>query len=177
MLLRIAPNMFKDERYGCITIHNVWEEFTQNAHIGRKYPWRKQMKKHVRSVPQGCLETESFLNQLRIVRALELNGHNQRTQQHFNLSEADKRVAATCLARELELCTAEYNLEDFMDQQFDRTNVSPLELVNNWIEQDLIAWSDAQQAIIKDWITQHERPQPPSEVTRFEKLTGREYPD
>ena len=177
MLLRIAPEMFEDVRYGCITIHNVWEEFTRNARIGREYPWRSEMKSHVRSIPQGDLETETFRRLLQAVQGLERNSRNQRTGELFNLSPTDKRLAATCLDRELDLCTAEYNLDDFMRQEFDRENVPPLQLVNAWIGRDLITWNDERQSVIEDWITQHERPQPQAEIRRFEKLTGGKYPD
>jgi len=177
MLLRIAPDMFRDPRFGCVTIHNVWEEFTRNARIGRKYPWRKQMKQHVRSIPRGRLETGGFHRDLTVIRAVEQNSINQRTQRPFGLSEVDRRIAATCLDRDLELCTAEYNLEDFMRQEFDRSNVPPLELVNSWVEQGLISWSDERHAVVEDWITQHERPQPPEQIKRFKKLTGCAYPD
>jgi hypothetical protein len=52
----------------------------------------------------------------------------------------------------------------------------PLCLVNDWIDQKLIVWNDARQAVLDDWIAQNERPQPIGEIRRFEKLTGRTYP-
>jgi hypothetical protein len=76
MLLRIAPAMFEDDAYGCVTIHNVWEEFTQNARIGRDYPWRRDLKKHVKSIPRGDLETESFMRKFGLV---SLQARTQRT--------------------------------------------------------------------------------------------------
>lgn len=176
MLLRIAPGMFEDERYGCMTIHSVWEEFARNARIGREYPWRKELRSRVRSVPQGELETGAFLKRLDIVWRTEQQKKNERTGRPFSLSWTDKRVAATCLTRHLELCTAEHNLEDFMRQEFESQNVSPLEIVNNWLEEGLIEWTQQRQDVIEEWVERPERPQPKKQICRFEKLTGRQYP-
>lgn len=176
MLLRIAPAMFEDNRYGCVTIHNVWEEFTQNARLGRDYAWRSTLRKHVRSIPRGELETAGFQRRLKAVNVAVASQKNESTGRPFNLSWADRRIAATCLDRRWELCTAEYGLEEFMQQQFNRENVCPLRLVNNWLKLGLIVWDDSRQAVIAEWIANHERPQPQSEIKRFEKLTGREYP-
>ena len=48
--------------------------------------------------------------------------------------------------------------------------------MNDWLEARLIAWDDTCQSVIEDWIRLNERPQPPAEIRRFEKLTGRKYP-
>ncbi len=174
MLLRIAPTMFEEDVYGCQTIHNVWEEFIQNARIGRDYPWRAELKKHVKSIPQGQLETDSFCLLFKLVNRLATQP-NTRTGSKFNLSHTDRRVATTCLDRHLELCTAEHELEDFMAQQFNRNNVSPLQLVNNWLERKLIDWDDERQSVIGEWCLR-ERPQPVCQIQRFRELTGRVYP-
>lgn len=63
-----------------------------------------------------------------------------------------------------------------MVQEFERVNRLPLRLVNDWLEQGLIAWDDARHAVIQDWIAQNERAQPKAEIRRFAKLTGRSYP-
>jgi hypothetical protein len=91
------------------------------------------------------------------------------------LSYVDRRVAATWLDRDLELCTAEHDLEDFMAQEFERDNVSPLQLVNDWLEGGLIEWTDERHAVIEEWV-ERERPQPRQQTRRFRKLTKRAYP-
>lgn len=177
MLLRIAPDMFEDPRYGCVTIHNVWEEFTRSARIGQKYPWRAELRGRVKSIPQGELETAAFMGQTRLVAFLAQDELNARTGRPFHLSRTDQRVAATSLANDWEVCTVEYELEDFMRQHFGSVVVFPLRLVNNWLEQGLIEWDPDGQAVVEEWSRLHERPQLQHEIRRFEKLTGTTYPE
>jgi hypothetical protein len=39
MLLRIAPDMFTDERYECKAIRDVHDEIVQTTKFKTKYPW------------------------------------------------------------------------------------------------------------------------------------------
>lgn len=72
--------------------------------------------------------------------------------------------------------TAERDLEEFLEQEFDIQNHHPLALVNDWIEKKLIIWGDAHHRVIEDWIAQNERRAPLLEIQRFEKLAKRKYP-
>lgn len=176
MLLRIAPDMFTNPRYECVTIHNVWEELFRTTKFQTKYSWRNQFRSHVKVVYAGALETAAFKATLEVVNVAAQTTLNTRTDRPWGLSRVDCRIAAAVLSRHEDLCTAERDLEDFMQQQFDRENIAPLRLVNNWIEAGLIEWSDSHQTVIEDWIACNERPQPATEIRRFESLTGRRYP-
>lgn len=176
MLLRIAPAMFTNPQFGCMTIHTVWEEYTRTASLSRKYPWRDRYRMHIKSIPMGALETAEFRQTLKDVKFLASDLHNTRTRKAFKLSPADFRVAAAVLTLKHGLCTAEHDLEDFMLQQFNRMNILPLQLVNQWLDDGLLAWDDERQAVLEEWIAKNERPQPPAEIRRFEKLAGRKYP-
>ena len=67
MLLRIAPDMFADKRYECVTIRQVWEEITQTQKFKSKYPWRKDYARHIQSLPKSTVETADYQLTLRAV--------------------------------------------------------------------------------------------------------------
>jgi hypothetical protein len=69
------------------------------------------------------------------------------------------------------------DLEAFIRQEFLGQTISPLGIINDWIEKGLIKWDKKLQMIIDDWQVYNESPQPKKEIKRFEKNTGYKYAD
>jgi len=53
--------------------------------------------------------------------------------------------------------------------------ISPLGMINIWLEKRLVLYDEKLQTILEDWNKCREAPQPRSEIKRFEKLTGCRY--
>lgn len=176
MLLRIAPDMLIDARFGCVTLNVVYRELRKQPRFKTKYPWLAGCLTKVHGLPQTQVETVEYRQILAVVQALRDSAVNNRTHRHFGLSRADMDVAAAVVAHEYGISTAEHDLEDFLAQEFDVPNSHPLALVNDWLERNLIAWGEAEQRVIEDWIVQNERRPPSLEIQRFEKVTKRQYP-
>ncbi|MCF7853826.1 MAG: hypothetical protein K9N51_03430 [Candidatus Pacebacteria bacterium] len=176
MLLRIAPDIFRDPRYGCVMVQTVYEEITQKQKFNHKYPWRREYRKCLKSITPGELKRRGYGRTFQVVRALNETTLNEKTDRPYGLSGADQRIAAAVVSLECEVTTGDINLAAFLEQQFDTRNYSPLELVNEWLEAELIEWNEARHEVITDWITQNEAPQPKAQIQRFERLVGRNYP-
>ncbi len=176
MLLRIAPNMFTDERYRCATVRQVWEEFTQTQKFKTKYPWRKEYAKHIRSTPVNKITTPEYDLTLRAARLTEQTQRNSRTGRAFGLSRCDIEIAACAITLGYLISSTDANLVDFLKQQYDVKNVLPLQLVNDWLENELLEWTESRQGVLIDWIACGEPRQSRREIKRFEKLTGKRYP-
>jgi hypothetical protein len=127
-------------------------------------------------LPQTQIETGEYGHTLGIVRLLCATKPSRSDNHHFLLSPTDLEVAAAVLVQKCCISTTDRDLEDFLKQEFDLDNESPLKIVNNWIEKKLIVWSDAEQRVLEDWVAQNERRQPLLEIQRFEKLVKRKYP-
>lgn len=176
MLLRIASDLFTDPRYECVTVQQVYEEYTQTQKFKTKYPWRDQYKKHVRARPRSVIENDDYRRALRAIILIESTAMNERTGQRFSLSRRDREIGAGVVAHKYTITATDRNLVDFLDQKFEVGSVAPLGLVNDWLEKTLFKWDDFRQSVLDDWIVCNERPQPTDEIARFEKLTGRKYP-
>jgi hypothetical protein len=176
MLLRIAPDMFADERFGCITLPCVREEFVRVQRFKTRYPWRSELAGRIRTLTQAPFQTPEWPKTRNDIDTVARAMPNTRTNRPFGLSRVDREIAAAVLHCNLDICTAERELAEFLEQQFEVVNQSPLELVNDWIDAGLIVWDDARQAVLLDWIALNERPQPLLQVQRFEKLARRKYP-
>lgn len=176
MLLRIAPEMFLDARFECVTLNVVYHELRKQPRFKSKYPWLSGYLPKVRGLPQTQVETGEYHRNLVAARLVSETAVNNRTKRHFDLSRVDTEVAAAVITHEYDVSTAEHNLEDFLAQEFDVINSHPLALVNDWLEGGLIVWGDAQQRVIEDWVVQNERRPPLSEIQRFEKAAKHKYP-
>lgn len=176
MLLRIAPDLFTDSRYECVTVQQVYEEYTRTPKFKTKYPWRDQFKKHLRSLPKTQVENDVYTRTLKTMRLIEPTAINEQTKQRFGLSRRDIEIGACAVAHKYTITTTDVNLADFVGQQFDTPSACPLKLINDWLEKKLLAWDDFKQSVLVDWIACNEKPQPAAEISRFEKLTGRKYP-
>ena len=177
MLLRIAPSMFTDGRYKCITIQSVLDEFVRAKRFKTRYPWRDTYRPYIKPILLGNMRTPDFLYQQPLIKALAATAKNPRQHNRpYALSSPDLDVLTTAIANDWKLTTVEHNLTDFAEQEFNLSVLSPLYLVNEWITAKLLEWDDAKQGVLDDWIAQNERPQPSTEIMRFEKLTHRKYP-
>lgn len=176
MLLRIAPDMFIDNRFECVTVREVRNELFQKSKFKRKYPWREDFKNKVNPSTTLLDENMDFHFNLEAIRLL-INEPiiNSRTDRIFGLSLVDMKIAAYCLTFDLELSSVDQGLIDFMDQQFEKSTISPLGIVNEWIRKGLIVWNNDFQGIIKNWDENSEAPQPIKDIRAFEKLTGYRY--
>lgn len=68
-----------------------------------------------------------------------------------------------------------YLFIDFLKQEFDKTNKSPLAILNEWIKSGLIKWTSDLQRIIEDWDISGEPVQPKIDKIEFEKITKSKY--
>jgi hypothetical protein len=176
MLIRIEPQMLTDSKYGCVTARQVWEEFTQVTKFENKYPWRKKYKSLIRFLGQSKIDTGDYQLVLKAVKISAISQINERTGRSYGLSHTDLEIAAVAVAHDYNICSTDGSLVDFLEQQYETANATPLKIVNDWIKKGLIEWNDSRQAVIADWIKCNEKPQPTAEIKRFESLTGYKYP-
>jgi len=134
MLLRIAPEMFRDSRYECVTLNAVFGELRRKNKFKTKYPWLDTYLPKVRGLPQTTVETAEYKRTLAVVRASSDSARSANDNHRFGLSYVDIEIAATVVTHHYPICTAERDLEEFLNQEFDIENEAPLKIVNNWIE-------------------------------------------
>lgn len=177
MLLRIAPDMFRDKAYGCVTIQQVVDEIKKKPLFKQKYPWRSEYLHHIQSVTAGRLKEGSFDEWYRDVCDVAKFTHNTRSRRYYaeDLSPVDKKIAAALLCLNATLCSGDANLIHFVETQLEISNCAPLKLVNDWLEAKLIVWDEQKQAVICEWV-QIECTQPAKEIQRFKALTHCDYP-
>lgn len=177
MLLRIAPDMFRDEAYGCVTIKPVIDEIVQKPSFKQQYPWRSEYLHHILPVTSGRL-SEGLFDECYddICEAVNYTS-NKKTNRFYaeELSRVDKQIAAALMSLDATLCSGDRNLVHFVETQLEISNCSPLKLVNDWLDAELITWDEQKQSVLSDWV-QNENPQPHQEIQRFKKLAKREYP-
>jgi hypothetical protein len=169
--------MFLDSRFKCKTIYPIKHEFSTSPNFIDKYPWRGQYKPKITAIGNITNEDADFNLALETIKVMIKNSaRNSKTGKIYDLSYEDKRVAATVIAHNYFVSTEDNDLTDILEQHFEKTNLTPLYLLNNWIEEGLIIWDDQKHALMKEWKTNDEPPQPANEIERFQKLTGRIYP-
>jgi hypothetical protein len=176
MLIRIAPDMFTDERFDCVTVQEVCEEVFRTQRFKTKYPWRTHYRDKIR--PSRLLKGKGDDYDLHfetIKQLIEAGGVSAKTGRAFGLSFADKRIAAYVTAYGLEISSTDNSLIDFLEQEFDKKNRSPLAILNGWIERGLIQWNEDIRRIIEDWDKNGEPVQPAKDKKDFLKLTGVKY--
>jgi len=176
MLIRIAPDMFRDDRYGCVTVQEVFQELFRTQKFKTKYPWRTKYKSKIKALIKSKVETGDFNLYLEAIRNIIVTGKiNERTKRFFSLSSVDQQIAACSIAHGFKLTTVDDDLADFIRQEFSGKTISPLGIVNDWIKKGFIKWDDDLQSILEDWDKCNEHPQPKKEIKRFEKLSGYTY--
>jgi len=176
MLIRIAPDMFLDKKFNCVTVLEVRKELIQTQKFKTKYPWKNDYKAKFQYssfiVDKGKEFSLNFETVIQLIDAFIINIKTDRT---FELSLVDKKIASYCITYNLELSSTDNDLIDFLDQEFDKKNKFPLGIVNDWIQQKLIVWNDEHQRIIEDWQSHDEPNQPIEDIREFERLTGFKY--
>ncbi|MEA3378994.1 MAG: hypothetical protein U9Q69_05160, partial [Nanoarchaeota archaeon] len=60
MLIRIAPDMFCDDSYGCVTIQEVLQELFRTQKFKTKYPWRTKYKSKIKVLGKSKVESGDF---------------------------------------------------------------------------------------------------------------------
>jgi hypothetical protein len=176
MVVRIAPDMFIDERFGCSTIPKVHDEIFRTQKFKTKYPWRDEYKSKIKTVGSGLIESDEFKMNLSIIHNLvEAGIENSETGLLVDLSLTDKHIIACAAVNQYDISSGDRNLVNFADQQFEITNIAPLTLVNQWLEEELIVWDDHLQMIMEDWERCGEMEQPIKEIGRFQALTKFRY--
>jgi hypothetical protein len=176
MLIRITPEMFCDDRYECVTIQEVIQEIFRTQKFKRRYPWRERYKSKIKALGTSRINEGDFKLCLELVKDIVFAGKiNERTGYYFNLSYVDQVMAACSIAHNFRLTTVDDDLADFVKQEFSGDIISPLGIINDWIEKGLVRWNNNLQMIIEDWERCNENPQPKKEIKRFEKITGYKY--
>jgi hypothetical protein len=131
MLIRITSDMFIDKRFECLTITDVREELFQTQKFKNKYPWRLNLKNKIVTLGTTEVISDDFNLYLQTITTLIESGTiNQRTQKFFNLSRVDKKFIAGALAHNYEVTTTDNDLIDFLQQEFSKSNIAPLSLIN-----------------------------------------------
>ena len=180
MLIRIAPEMFSNEQLQCFTIHQVQNEIFRTQKFSKKYPWRNQYKDKIRCLPNNFATDERLKRYFETIRYLIRNVTiNEKTGHPFDLSFVDKVFLSYALADGYRITTGDENLVIFALQEFKeefKGNISPLGLINGWIEKTLIKWSGQAHNYLADWKINNEHSQPERQIKKFEKLTHRNYP-
>jgi len=175
MLLRIAPDMLIDSRFNCVAPRHMRDEIFKIQKFKEKYPWRVRFRAKVQTLPESIFETDEYRRSQEIIR-LTANKINEKTGKPFGLSHADKAIAACVVAFEHQLSTGDTDLRSYLNQEFGVSNVSPLEIINDWLARKLMDWDDDKQAILEDWKRCEEHAQPKEQIKAFELITGKTYP-
>lgn len=179
MLLRIAPDMFTDERYECRTIREVHDEIVRTTKFKSKYPWTREMKDKVKTVVLSKEQKQTETMFFETVRTLNRQGVvNQKTGRFIDLSREDMRVISHALTLDYRITSGDRDLVQFALQEFKeefRGNVSPLEIINYWLESGIIEWDEMKQICLSVWAEDNEHSQPMKAKKYFKKLTGFKY--
>ncbi len=181
MVIRIAPDMLTDEKYGCFTIQEVREEIIRHQKFKDKYPWRHKIKDKIRCIPNSEIINNDFVNQyLEVVNLLiENNTTNKKTGKLFGLSPVDRKFIACALSFGFKISTGDGDIKAIANQEFSKAfkgSISPLGMVNMWIRKSLVNWSDELHGYVADWNRTGEAPQPRLQKREYRKLTGLKYP-
>lgn len=184
MLIRVAPTMFKDSRYGCVTLLSVYDEIKQTAKFAKKYPWRSGYVCKLNPILPGKLSTLPDYKQNQKIIDVILEKHRNKKGSPYGLSPVDQEVvlAATCLPElypdqgEVKICSTDRNLVEFAEREFEIPNIEPLSLLNTWIESELIVWDENKRNILFNWISDNEPTPSHAAIQKFKSLTGEPFP-
>lgn len=180
MLVRIAPDMFLDSKYRCITLNLMRNEIFGTPKFKNKYPWRNDFKAKIQCLPSSVTDNADLNRYFEAISMLIRNiTINTKTGRPFDLSYADQKFLACALANGYKISTGDQNLTLFASQEFEdefHGNISPLGIINKWMSEELIEWNDQLHSYVADWKINNEHPQPEKQMRKFRKLTGRSYP-
>ncbi len=180
MLIRITPEMFINEKYGCCTIQNVRREIFETQKFKDKYPWRINYRDKINcllnSNVQGSQEVSLYFET--IDSLCQSGAINQTNGRDFDLSYTDKWLLAGALAHQYKITTGDNEIKIMGRQEFSREfkgDISPLGMVNNWIKDGILLKDEKLFEIISDWAHLGEHPQPTRQKSIFKRLTGQKY--
>jgi hypothetical protein len=179
LLLRIAPDMFVDARYECCTIREIHDEIIRTTKFKSKYPWTRSMRPKLKPLTFSEEQKKSEEIFYSAISFLIRNGIvNKKTKRFFDLSREDMKVISNALALGYRISSGDNGLIEFAKQEFADEfagSVSALEVINIWIEKNIITWNQEKQNFLSDWKTQREVAQPPKAVSDFKRLTKMPY--
>lgn len=179
LLIRIAPHMFTEDKYGCCTIKEVRNEFFLNTlKFCSKYPWREQYNDRIACLPDDISDSPHVRQYQEAISCLIDAGISKDGGGFFDLSPVDKQLLACSLGNGLMISTCDQPLEDFAKQEFSgefKGSVSPLGVLNSWLKRGIVAMTDSIYAVISDWRSCQEPAQPGRQKRTFESLTKRPY--
>jgi hypothetical protein len=176
MLLRIAPEMFVNDKFDCITLPEVKREITQTSKFKDRYSWRIKYKNKLKTIGMTEYDDEDFkLVNDTIKELLNACTINKSSGKIFDLSSEDIIVASYSVYRQCRITTGDKNLSEFVKQEFEIINYSALEVLNIWIKNKLITVDSKILSLIEEWKLMEEPPQPSHAIREFEKLTKLKY--
>lgn len=176
MVIRIVPDMFVDPNFKCVTTPNVRHEIFKTQKFKTKYPWREEYKSKIVAIGNSALQTKDMGINISAIDMLTSTGVlNSKTGQLIDLSLVDKEIVACAAAYKYNITSGDGDLIDFAEQQFDISNITPLGLLNDWLEEGLIVWDAHMQMVIEDWDKCKEKGQPVAEIGRYQTLTHKLY--
>ncbi|MBI2419364.1 MAG: hypothetical protein HYV28_15995 [Ignavibacteriales bacterium] len=170
MLIRIVPGMFTDSKFACETIREVKNELTATQKFRGKYPWLRKIVDKIFVTEIDTLEQADFITAKKAVDVTR-----KMKEDIYNLSETDATLVTYAHVKRRRLLTEDRKLSEFAKNEFDNKPLQTLELLNNWIEKNLITIDDDKNEIVKDWRINNEPAQPEKEKKRYKRLTGYEY--
>ena len=179
MLIRIAPDMFIDTKFECVTISDVVKEIFRTQKFKNRYPWRKRYKSKIKPLGNSILKTNEFKLYYQANRSLIGEGViNRKTNFYFDLSKVDQKIIACAQANTYRITTGDNDLIEYYLQQCSNNPdeiISPLGMINIWLKKGLISCDEKLQTILEDWKKCDEAPQPITEIKKFQKSTGYKY--
>lgn len=179
MLLRIAPDMFTDERYKCKTIRDVHDEIVQTTKFKTKYPWTREIRSKIRALSLTDEQKQEESAFFKTIHTLNIYGTvNQKTERIFDLSHEDMRVISHALSLNYQITSGDRDLVQFAVQEFGadfQGNISPLEIIIQWLESGVITWNTEKQGYLSAWAADSEHLQPLKAKKRFKELTNCTY--
>ena len=153
LLLRIAPDMFRDERFQCKTILDVHDEIFRTSKFKTKYPWIKELRARIKPIvlnEKQKVKEKEYFDAIKTI--IDMGTINSKTNHLFDLSYTDMRVLSHALTLEYKITSCDRNLVQFACQEFEEDftgNVFPLEIINYWLESGVIQWNEEKQLIIR----------------------------
>lgn len=174
MLIRIAPDMFIDSKYGCVTVHSVHDEIKRSSRFKTRYPWRD---KYLPKIKPKIREA-SYIENKAII---------EYTKDAYGLSKNDSIFALTAFEQQLRMATHDQDrsnnyrsslggLVKCCQDEYDLEVVSALDIVNEWIENQILTVDKQLIDILKDWEEMREAPMPQNAKKKFTQLTGIKFP-
>lgn len=88
------------------------------------------------------------------------------------------RIISHALTLECRITSGDRDLVQFARQEFEedfKGNISPLEIINHWLESGVIEWDEEKQGYLLAWAENHEHPQPLKAKKRFKELSNFQY--